>query len=84
MFDAFDSLTSLDYNHKSGFKSFLQRQVKLTVERGRPVDRVELFREAHASSTGEFISPVVEDAHVSSPKPFITFYLNHYYKTSNT
>ena len=31
------------------------------------MDRVELFRETHASSTDEFISLAADDAYVSSP-----------------
>ena len=54
------------YNHKSGTKSFLQQQVELTELHGRPVDRVKLFKETHACSSGDFISPTVENAFVSS------------------
>ena len=52
------------YRHSSGSKSFLQRQHDLVEERGIPVDRLELFRETHARS-GEFISPVAANVHVS-------------------
>ena len=44
------------YNHKSGTKSVIQRQTELTELHDRLVDLVELFRETHASSSGEFIS----------------------------
>ncbi|KAA0066408.1 CACTA en-spm transposon protein [Cucumis melo var. makuwa] len=49
------------YNNRNESKSFLQRQHNLTEERGYPVDRVELFREAHASRTSEFISQAAVD-----------------------
>ena len=45
------------YNHRSGTKSFLQRQTEHTKLHGRPMDRVELFRETCVSTSGEFISP---------------------------
>ncbi|KAA0033931.1 CACTA en-spm transposon protein [Cucumis melo var. makuwa] len=50
------------YNHSSGSKSFLQRQYELAERRGKPVDRVELFRETHVRA-GTFVSQAAEDAH---------------------
>ncbi|KAA0050096.1 CACTA en-spm transposon protein [Cucumis melo var. makuwa] len=35
------------YNHSSGLKSFLQRQHELAEQRGKSIDRVELFRKTH-------------------------------------
>ena len=65
------------YNHRSGTKSFLQRQVKLTELHGRPVNRVELFKETHASSSGEFISPTAEDAFESFRKVYVWLYFSY-------
>ncbi|KAA0055175.1 CACTA en-spm transposon protein [Cucumis melo var. makuwa] len=50
------------YNHSSWFKSFLQRQYELTERKGKPVDRVELFRETHVR-VETFVSQAAEDAH---------------------
>ena len=62
-------------DHRSGTKSFLQRQVELTEMHDRLVDRVELFKETHTSSSGELISPAAEDAFVSFRKLYIGYTL---------
>ncbi|TYK27686.1 CACTA en-spm transposon protein [Cucumis melo var. makuwa] len=54
------------YNHSSGSKSFLQRQYELVERKGKPIDRVKLFRETHAR-VGTFVSQVAEDVHGSQP-----------------
>ena len=41
---------------------FLQRQHDLAEERGRPMNRVELFKEIQASRTGEFLSQALVNA----------------------
>ncbi|KAA0054453.1 CACTA en-spm transposon protein [Cucumis melo var. makuwa] len=53
------------YNHSSGVKLFLQRQHKLTVQRGHPINLVELFRKTHALDD-QFVSQAAVDAHVKS------------------
>ncbi|KAA0055996.1 CACTA en-spm transposon protein [Cucumis melo var. makuwa] len=50
------------YNHSSGSKSFLQRQYELLERKGKPIDRVKLFRETHVR-VGTFVSQVAEDVH---------------------
>ena len=65
------------YNHRSDKKSFVQRQVELTELQGRHVDRVELLKETHANSSGEFISLAAEDAFVSFRKVYVWLYFNY-------
>ena len=62
------------YNHRSGTKSFLQRQIELTKLHDCLMDRVELFSETHVSSTGKFISPAVENGFVSLRKLYVLLY----------
>ena len=71
------------YNHRSCTKSFLQRQIKLIELRGRLVNRVELFRETHASSIGEFVSPVAEDAFVSLENFLFSYTFNYVFKSDH-
>ncbi|KAA0054913.1 CACTA en-spm transposon protein [Cucumis melo var. makuwa] len=52
------------YHHNSGSNSFL-RQHELAEQRGKPVDRVELFRQTHVRD-GMFVSQVAKDAQLQS------------------
>ncbi|TYK05216.1 (R)-mandelonitrile lyase 1-like [Cucumis melo var. makuwa] len=53
------------YNHRSGSKSFLQRQHDLVEQRGPPVGHVKLFSETRVGKTGEFVSQAAANVHAT-------------------